>query len=232
MAVNDLTPIGSKFNRYTVIGNPFRGKNKRWYVSCECECGTIKDVMCQSIVSGHIKSCGCFNKELKRKGNTTHGMSRTGAWKSYQYMITRCLNKNNHAYKNYGAKGVTICDRWLSGFELFYKDMGDRPNGYSLDRIDPKGNYSPENCRWADNHTQSNNKRLSRKVECNGVVKTISEWAEETGIDMATISERISNGWDIDKALSTNAEIGRNQYGDNGTGELVEFLGMQMTWKS
>lgn len=105
-------------------------------------------------------------------------------YKSYCSMKTRCLNKNYTQYKDYGGRGIKICDRWLGkgGFECFVKDMGPRPNGCSLDRIDNNGDYCPKNCRWSTSREQSNNTRTTVKLTYGNDTKTLSDWSRVTGI--------------------------------------------------
>jgi hypothetical protein len=150
--------VGNKYGRLTVkevvLGE---GKPR---VLCDCDCGTTFVTIANDVTNGHTKSCGCLTREATTKRNTTHNMTHTGVYRSYQAMITRCTNKNSHAYQFYGAKGITVCDRWLESFENFYEDMGERPDELSLDRIDPYGNYSPNNCRWADRRMQGFNQRM------------------------------------------------------------------------
>lgn len=133
-------------------------------------------------------------------GNYRHGMYGTPTYKSWSEMKQRCKHPE-HSSGNY--EGVSYCERWES-FGNFYEDMGDRPDGTTLDRIDTYGNYEPDNCRWADSHTQAINKTNSRYITFNGETKHISEWAKETGIKRRTISARLlSYGWSVEKALTT-----------------------------
>lgn len=108
-------------------------------------------------------------------------------------MKSRCLNKNKKSYSDYGGRGIKVCDRWMK-FENFLEDMGERPAGMSLDRIDNNGNYCKENCRWATNHQQANNKRSNRLVTFHGVTKSASEWADDLGINRATLYDRLYRG--------------------------------------
>lgn len=137
----------------------------------------------------------------KNKGNYKHGMNGTPTYKSWQEMKCRCKNPNHSKNHNTYAN-ITYCEEWEK-FENFFKDMGVRPPNTTLDRIDPRGNYEPSNCRWADNHTQAINKTNSRYLTFNGETKHISEWAKITGIKRRTISARIlSYGWTVERALT------------------------------
>lgn len=123
-------------------------------------------------------------------------------------MLGRCRNPRNPAYKNYGGRGITVCERWLS-FSAFYDDMGDCPEGLSLDRIDNNAGYSPENCRWADRSTQMRNRRNVRILEVNGESAPLSEWAERYGVPPGVLRQRIYAGWPSVAAVTTPVVRGR-----------------------
>lgn len=117
-------------------------------------------------------------------------------------MKTRCLNKNHVYYRLYGGRGITICERWLHSFENFLADMGARPDAATLDRIDRDKGYSPENCRWADRKTQSENSVNTIWVEHMGERCSLSEWARRTGISFSVLWQRHSSGWPPDELLA------------------------------
>lgn len=134
--------------------------------------------------------------------NYRHGMSKTKIYGIWWAMITRCQNPKCKAFKNYGGRGITVCERWQK-FENFYADMGDRPEGKTLERDDNSKGYSPNNCVWADRKTQGRNKRGIRMVTVNGVSKPMSEWADESGVAIGTIWQRLNKGWTAEEAVLT-----------------------------
>jgi hypothetical protein len=131
------------------------------------------------------------------RDKTKHSLYQTWA-----NIIQRCGNPNNPSFRNYGAKGVKICDRWRESFAAFVEDMGPRPFGMTIDRIDPNGNYEPENCRWATVTEQARNKRAKRLIEVEGRTYHVAELSEKYGIDMKTLHWRASQGWPMEKVLS------------------------------
>lgn len=153
---------GKKFNRLTVLEYSHKKGGKKYYL-CECSCGNKTYVRQDKIKSGHTKSCGCLMKESSSrigKNKKTHGKTDTAEYMVWCDMKSRCFNDKNIAYKNYGGRGITVCDRWKKSFNNFYEDMGDRPtNKHQLDRKDNDGNYSPSNCRWVTPSENSVNRR-------------------------------------------------------------------------
>lgn len=153
---------------------------------------------------------------LHLRENTTmsrsHGHTGSPTYESWSRMKQRCNNPNDPSYDGYGGSGIMVCDEWNASFEAFLRDMGERPNGCSLDRYpDPSGNYEPGNCRWATPMQQSRNRRDNSLLKHNGKVMTIVEWSEETGIQPSTISKRINKyGWTAEEALST--PVGQNRH--------------------
>lgn len=156
--------VGSTFGRLRVKQKIIaKDKSGAWYV-CECTCGKIIETSSNKLRRGHTKSCGCYREFSNRKhGHKSKGKT-TPTYKSWESMRDRCNNPNKDNFKWYGEKGVTVCERW-NNFTAFLEDMGERPVGTSLDRIDPHGNYEPSNCRWADRKTQASNKRATSSTK-------------------------------------------------------------------
>lgn len=154
---------GQRYNRWTVLKElpqkKFSGRSYRM-IKVQCDCGTIRDSKLSLIRTGHSKSCGCYNNEKLIERSTIHNLSYSRIHRIWKGMKERCTNPNAKAYKNYGGRGITICDEWMNSFQKFYEDMKE---GYAdhltIDRIDVNENYCKENCRWATNSEQQLNKR-------------------------------------------------------------------------
>jgi hypothetical protein len=148
-------------------------------------------------------------KVLRHKGRQsagdrtrTHGMSGTAIYSIWDSMIQRCYNQNRRDFKSYGANGVTVCEKWRASFIEFFNDMGHRPDGMSLDRINPEKGYSPDNCRWATTRQQARNRRVNRMLTHDGKTMCLQEWAEEVGINNITLQSRLAKNWTVERALT------------------------------
>lgn len=174
--------------------------NSKWL--CKCDCGNETRVNAYKLTSGHTKSCGC----LKHNGyHYTHKLGKPKTYSHWVNMKTRCLSRNNAKYKDYGARGITICDEWLD-FKNFHEWAIN--NGFkddlTLDRIDVNGNYEPSNCRWITMFEQASNKRNTRWVTFNGITDTIKGWSKRLNMPHGTLWNRIiKNNWNVEKALTT-----------------------------
>lgn len=195
----DLT--GETFGRLRVLGREGINKHGQLTWACECECGNRKVTLGMLLRKGQVQSCGCLQKEITASINKTHGKAATPIYYIWRSMMDRCHAPKSHAYSRYGGRGINVCERWQS-FEDFYADMGDRPEGKSLERIDNNGDYSPENVVWADAKAQANNRRSNVILEHNGEKKTMQQWADQLGVKIQTIWARIDRGWTVDRALT------------------------------
>jgi len=196
----DLT--GVRFGRLLVLGvssTKIYERQLAW--DCLCSCGVIKPVLTCTLKSGSTKSCGCLKRECKPPVRYTHGLSKYSGIKVWEGMLRRCQNKKDKNYMLYGGRGIKVCDRWLDP-KNFAEDMGEKPNGYSLDRIDPNGDYCPENCRWATPAEQGANKRTNRMIEHEGETLHLAEWCRRLGMKPSTVFNRISSGMSPSLALT------------------------------
>lgn len=216
MTKTKLLEKGQKFGRLTVIEldhveHTKRSKNKtynREYYKCACECGNEVVVSKEGLKYRYTQSCGCLKletsiKNLKNKNN--HGLSNTKLYKIYADIKSRCFNSKKISYKNYGGRGITMCEEWLE-FENFYNWAIN--NGYkeglTIERIDVNGNYEEKNCKWIPLEEQAKNRRDTHFVTYNGKTYCVTEWATIVGLKRSTLEARINNyGWNIEKALTT-----------------------------
>lgn len=179
----DLT--GQRFGRLSVVSREQNNKNNKAMWLCKCDCGNLKTILGSHLTSGNTQSCGCQRKDTMQKLLTVHGHNRrgqrSGEYESWRGMIERCTNPNHQAYKDYGGRGIVVCERWRN-FENFLADMGSKPSKeYSIERIDVNGNYELSNCKWTTKTEQSRNKRTP-KNNASGVdgvswYKPYSKWA-------------------------------------------------------
>jgi hypothetical protein len=193
-----------------LMGYSKEGWKRTWaFAMYRCDCGNEFEMQCRS--EGKTKSCGCLARESARKlltGNqhrVKHGHAKrddhSKTYSSWSCMRGRCEDAKHIEYHRYGARGIKVCERW-SMFENFLADMGDRPEGCSIDRIDPDGNYCPENCRWADAKTQARNRRNSVLLTIGGVTMTAVAWSEQPGATSdKNIYSRLDLGWSHREAV-------------------------------
>lgn len=159
---------GDQFNRWTLIAYhsdyimPKDGRVHGHYWSVRCQCGSEKVVLLANITRGLSKSCGCWNVEVRGKHSITHGASSSKTYKIWAGMKRRCFNPHEKFYYHYGGRGITVCDRWKTSFEAFFADMGECPEGYSIERKDVNGHYEPSNCVWLPEALQGQNTRKSK----------------------------------------------------------------------
>ncbi len=168
---------------------------------CQCHCGKVFETSKDNFKNGGVRSCGC--KQHTGDSFRTHGMSTSKEYHCWIDMKMRCYNQNNEAYHNYGGRGIKVSDQWVNSFETFFKDMGKCPeNKKSIDRILVNGDYSKENCRWADFDDQSNNKRNSKFLTFNNKTQTQKQWSVELNISQDLIKNRLKRGWSIEDTFT------------------------------
>jgi hypothetical protein len=196
----DIT--GMKIGFLTVIKRAENRSGNTYWV-CQCKCGNMIKVRADHLRGGKIRSCGCATNAMIASKLTKHGMRKTRLYGVWTSMIQRCENPQYSGARLYRNRGIMVCSEWHK-FEVFAEWA--LKNGYenelTIDRIDNNGNYEPDNCRWANLITQANNKRTNRRIEFNGEIKTLAQWAREYQIDYRKLWLRLKRGWDFERALA------------------------------
>lgn len=194
---------GKRFGRLTAIEISHKAETGQIYWRCRCDCGTESHmVRAGALNSGEVKSCGCLWVDTAKANFTKHGLSHLPEYPIWKSLKARCRNTNLPNYKDYGGRGITVCDSWANSFEEFYKDMGSRPDGHSIDRIDNNKGYSPGNCRWASAYQQAHNKRNTIYIQHGSKTKSLAALAYELGISRTRLYFRVVIcGWPIEEAL-------------------------------
>jgi hypothetical protein len=205
----ELDLVGQKFTMLTVTERLGKTKDGHYLFKCICDCGNEKVIEGRLIKKGAVTSCGCRKLEITKEVMSTHGLSSSRIYATYNHMKLRCYHTENKAYHHYGGRGIKICDEWLgeNGFINFYN--WSMENGYteklSIDRIDNNGNYEPNNCRWVTMTEQANNKRTNLYFTYNGETKTLTEWCNKLGLKYDPVRKRIvDSGYSFEKAITHN----------------------------
>ncbi len=188
--------IGKKFFRLLVESVESKNKHGQYVYLCLCDCASRVKVVGMDLKSGHTKSCGCFKKERVKEISKTHGKTRSKEYRSWDAMKQRCTNIKNNRYKNYGGRGIKICDRWLGSFENFFEDMGAKPSPkHSIDRFpNINGNYEPGNVRWGTEEQQQRGTTYNIWFEYNGEKMIQRDWERKWGVKNSTIYNFIKRG--------------------------------------
>lgn len=196
MEAVDLT--NKKFGHLTVLKRMPNDRHGNNIWLCRCDCGVEKSIQGSHLRHG-TSSCGCKRYENKIK----HGKTHTKTYKIWKHIKARCYNVNNPAYPDYGGRGISMCKEWREDFNNFFRDMGECPEGMSIDRINNAGNYEPGNCRWATAFEQGNNKRNNRILNIFGEQITMAQAARKYNICEETLRNRIDHyGFDPERAVS------------------------------
>lgn len=191
-----------KIGRLTVVERVGVDRYRHVLWKCTCSCGGEKVVIASNLIREFTTSCGCLMLETRGKAGKTHGMSKTKIYSVWRAMIQRCYNNGQERCRNYGGRGIKVCDRWKESFDNFYKDMGDDyKEGLSIDRINVNGNYELSNCRWATAEQQSNNKTTSKSITIGSDTKSIEGWERSSGTNKRTIRTRLQRGWNPVQAV-------------------------------
>ena len=199
---------GQRFGRLMVLYDTGERRNKKVVWHCQCDCGNELDVRSNSLVSVRTTSCGCYRRQRTAEVHTVHGMTRGEKihpiYQTWYAMLQRCENPDNKSYKNYGFRGIKVCDEWhkLIPFCDWALASGWQ-KGLQLDRINNDGNYEPGNCRWATSQENNRNRRGNRMITFAGKTQCLAAWADETGIKYQTLLDRVDRyRWPIERALT------------------------------
>lgn len=201
----DLT--GQRFNSFSVIGRAGNDKYNRsatW--NCICDCGQKRIYTTSELKNGFVKSCGCLNGERHGESNPP-----TVEYRTWHAMIGRCHNPESKQYKNYGARGIIVCDDWRESYLSFLSHIGRRPSeSHSIGRIDNDGNYEPGNVRWETVEQQRNNTRANVFIEFDGITMTCAQWDSKLGLPKGMTLGRVNRGWSVERALTTPCSFGKH----------------------
>ena len=218
----DLT--GKRFGLLIVISRGDKTPHGMYRWNCQCDCGNLTSVPTCDLTNGHTRSCGCLKKSKQtinkacltrqlRYGISNDRRSKHPLYGTWYQMISRCEKHNAHNYDRYGAKGISVCEEWHDFWKFveWSDSIGGRPKGFTLDRIDYKGNYEPSNCRWANNHTQSMNKSSSILLTHDGKTETLATWAKIIGISDQAMYNRYNRGWS-EEDMFLPSQNGNNKF--------------------
>lgn len=201
----DLT--GNRYGKLTVLEFLYKRENKHLMWKCVCDCGGEAIVQGNNLKTGHTSSCGCIRLNRHTKHGHTKDYKKSPEYRIWGSMKSRCYNPNNKEYHNYGGRGIKVCERWLDkekGFLNFISDMGSRPKGKWLDRVENDGDYIYNNCDWTTPQAQQNNRRNNHVITFRGESLTISQWSKRLNINPKTLANRLTQySWSEERALTT-----------------------------
>ena len=207
---NDLS--GNRYDMLYVICRVENSPDGYVQYLCQCDCGNTKIVKANNLRNGKTHSCGCLKKSMMTKKQFKHGESvgrrsaGTRLYRIWRSMNSRCYIQSATEYKNYGGRGIVVCDEWKCNYQSFkeWALLSGYADELTIDRIDNDGNYEPDNCRWVSREQQMLNKSNNRLLTYNGKTMTITEWSKLTGIDRRLIGSRIDRyHWTVERALTT-----------------------------
>lgn len=190
MKLRDLT--GQRFGVLLVERRTIPERPVHW--ECQCDCGNSVPFRYDYLTEGRATDCGCLTPR--------HRLSGTKTYSVWDLMHRRCEDPRHPNFKNYGARGIVVCGRWTD-VRKFHEDMGNPPDGMTLDRIDNNGPYEPGNCRWAPRHDQNRNMRSNRFIGYNNETLCLTDWAARIGLSSGGLHNRLARGWSLDVALTT-----------------------------
>lgn len=209
--------IGDRFGNLVVIGTTYPVHKERTYV-CRCDCGKEKIARSSGLFYGETTSCGCMKgqhvRESQLKANGNKPFQNKAIIRLRQNMISRCYRKNSKSYKDYGGRGIAICNEWLESQDVFEKWCMENgwQEGLEIDRIDNNGNYSPDNCRFVTRRENCNNRRTSRMITAFGETHTMADTARKYNVRYSTLQSLLDRGWNPENAIErlvNHGAIGR-----------------------
>lgn len=196
-----IIEIGTRFERLVVSGRPFR-RNGLFRFPYLCDCGNTGSARGSALRCGEVRSCGCLQKDFLRQRFFKHGMSRSNLYSVWRAMHDRCSNPNNRNFKNYGGRGIRVCQQWFDFNRFRTWSQTGYAAGLTIERKRVNGNYEPRNCKWIPRRDQLRNKRSTVYAVWNGVRKPIAQWAEELGFKKSVLYYRLKAGWPIRRVFS------------------------------
>lgn len=201
--------IGKVFFRFTVLERLPNTAQGRVQWLCRCQCGNSRSVLGTNLRRGQHKSCGCLRHDTRNITNFKHGRCKDSTHRAWGRMLERCYQTHHKSFKHYGGRGIAVCERWRTSFLNFVADMGNRPSGWTLERRDVNGDYSPDNCRWATLQEQALNKRNTPRLTAFGETKPLILWARDArcSITYASLRKRLSVGLAPEEAISKKAVL-------------------------
>ena len=215
--------IGKRFTRLVVLQRVENNSERKARYLCKCDCGNQITTTGKSLRTQRTKSCGCYGYEVRRLAVTKHGHAFTPTYRTWRGILDRCHNPNSFEYARYGGAGIYVCSRWKKNFKNFLQDMGERPEGMTIDRINNSLGYSPKNCRWSTRKEQANNKTNNRHLTLNGLTLTLAQWCERLNIDRGVLQSRLSRGWADDKVLTFTTRTCASLTIDDTTKSIAEW---------
>ena len=207
---NTESLVGRAFARLTVLRVYRTAPGTRSRAVCRCECGRETDVQTNNLTSGNTTSCGCLGQQSRARNgraNRRHGHAandrESGTYASWRGMLKRCERPVTDGFRHYGGRGISVCTDWRTSFDAFLADMGARPDGRTLDRIDSNRGYSKDNCRWSTVREQNRNKRNTYWVVFAGSRISLADLTDRLGFRRFTLRNRLKCGWSIERAAAT-----------------------------
>lgn len=197
---------GQRFGRLLVGERIYPNQNGNTVWSCTCDCGNTKIVTAIQLRVGRTQSCGCLRRDRTLEAVVTHGRSKTRVYEIWAGMIRRCEDASHKNYDRYGGRGIKVCERWRSNFKDFLDDMGEPPQGHTIERKNNDGNYEPNNCKWASRKDQSRNTSKSILVDLGGQTMSLPEACEAVGLRYNSVYMRMRRGMPFSDAITKDIE--------------------------